>query len=253
MFGLDRHIKGVHESHIFRQAVHVAGRHHHIFHRQTAVFQGTLYQIGFSFAQSACPGRSLHQNHQLFHRRRSLFCLAAAGHAGQAHEQCRGLGDEPEEGRGQTTEENKGNRQRQSNLFRTAQAYQFGHLLADDDVQEGENDKRKGHSHEVRYLPGAQLGQNMGGSVDAGFQNCLDRLDADGTGSKTHDRDAQLCAGHRIVQFIRKVLHGLGTAHPLFDHLLNASLAQANEGKLNRYEETIDEHKHHEKTQPQPG
>jgi hypothetical protein len=223
-----------------RERHHLGARDHHFPGRQVAEGEGALHQLALQRGQQAGPGGAAHQQAQLLGRVDRVLLGAELQPQGPQHQVAEQVeqGDErPEEPR----HELRGRGGEQHEGLGALQREHLGHLLAEADVQEGDQREGEDRGDAMRGQPRALLGQH---AAQRRAQQAGEGLLAEPPEEEAGDGDAELGRGDEAVGIGLRALHEPRRAAPLRGQLIDARAPRGDEGELGGDEEAVGQHQY---------
>src|SRR5690348_6443573 len=157
--------------------------------------------------------------------------------AEQAQDAVRGGAQKPDEGIGGGREHHQGPGEPPAHLFGMEQGQAFRGQLAENDVQEGDEDERDGHGHRVR---GDDVERRPQGSKKR-REHIRDRRLPDPAQPEAGQRDAELGTGDGTVDGLKRLLHRAGARVSIGDHGVDAGPPRSDQREFGSDEERVRE------------
>jgi hypothetical protein len=123
-------------------------------------------------------------------------------------------------------------------LLGFAKGKRFGNELAEQDLKVGDEGEGYGDGDEMGVDAGVR------DVADPGLEQVGDDGLADPAESEAAEGDSELHCGQEVVEVLLKMAYEAGTGPALRDHLLNARLANADQGEFGGNEESVTQDQH---------
>ena len=238
---------GIFHKHVGGQREDLLARGHDLANGNFVQLQGAVNERLLEFGQQAHAAGGGGDELQFFRRMdggalRHLDVEAAQDDGGRALEEAHRRtdhGHEDQHGRGHGHGESLGAAQRQG----------LGDQLPDQDVEVGDEGKAEGDGDDVGIEQGVGLGERQK-AEPAEEDSGGERLAEPAKGQRA-EGDAELDGGEKVVQVPLQAENGAGSGNAGGEHLLDACVANGDQGELGGHKEGVgqDEHGHGDKLQ----
>ena len=223
-------------------------RDHDLVGRQVRELEDVVDHLLFFRRQDPGGGAGADDHLELFLRVRNVMTGGRLGEAERADDHQRGRVQHPDEWLEYREEPFRGQRDDQRGPFRTLNGHRLRGLLAQDDVEGGDDRKRDDDRNRMR----ADRREGVAGKPseqrfdERGQGGLPDPPEAEGC-----HRDAELRGSDVGVDVFEPALDGLGQGVALLDELVDPGSADRDESELAGYEEAVRSHEEKDRQEPE--